>query len=64
VIESIGYTDDGIVWMKILFEHEKQQGSMVIGLSQDKAKEISKILLSAATEAGEKCSVRNSANTH
>jgi hypothetical protein len=64
LIESIGYTEEGFVWMKIVFAKDNQQGSMIVQLSQDKAKEVSNVLMTAAIEAGEKYGVRNSSNTH
>jgi hypothetical protein len=64
VIESIGYTEDGFIWIKVIFEFEKKPASMIVMLSPDKAMEVSKILAAASTEAKEKCGVRNSTNTH
>lgn len=60
MIESIGYTEDGYIWMKVVFEIENKPVSMIIALSQERAMEVSKILAAASTEAKEKCGVRNS----
>jgi len=51
VIESIGYTDDGFVWVRIMFEVHGEKNSMIITMSQDKAKEISEMFILAASEA-------------
>ena len=62
MIESIGYTEDGFVWMKVTFEFEKKPASMIVALSPDKAMEVSKILAAASTEVKEKYGVRDSTN--
>lgn len=64
MIESIGYTNDGMVWMNVAVEHQGQRGTMVVTMTQDQAREISHDLITAADEAGEKNRVRDSSNTH
>lgn len=54
MIESIGYTDDGFVWMKINFEVNGDMNSMVVTMSQDKARQVSEMLILATTEADAK----------
>jgi len=54
VIESIGYTDDGFVWMKILFDINGDKNCMIITVTQDKAREISDMLVLASDEAKRK----------
>ena len=54
MIESIGYTDDGFVWMKILFEINGDKNCMIITVTQDKAREISDMLVLASDEAKRK----------
>ena len=54
MIESIGYTDDGFVWMRILFEINGEQNCMIVTVTQDKAKEISDMLVLAVEEAKHK----------
>jgi len=54
VIESIGYTDNGLVWMRILFDINGEKNCMVITVTQDKAKEISDMLVLAVKEAKHK----------
>lgn len=64
MIESIGYTNDGMVWMNVVFEHQGQRGNLVVQMTQDRAREISGVLINAANAAEEKNGVRDSANTH
>ena len=54
MIESIGYTDDGFVWMRILFDINGDQNCMIITVTQDKAREISNMLVLASDEAKRK----------
>ena len=54
MIESIGYTDDGFVWMRILFDINGEQNCMIITVTQDKAREISDMLVLASDEAKRK----------
>ena len=54
MIESIGYTDDGFVWVNILFNRTGENESMLLTMTQGKAREISKMLIVAADEAEQK----------
>jgi hypothetical protein len=51
VIESIGYTEDGFVWMNIVFEREGQKGTIVLTMPPNRVREISKTLITAADGA-------------
>ena len=54
MIESIGYTDDGFVWVNILFNRTGENESMLLTMTQAKAREISKMLIVASDEAEQK----------
>lgn len=51
MIESIGYTNDGFVWMRIMFEINGDKNSMIVTMNQEKAREISQMLIVASDEA-------------
>lgn len=51
MIESIGCTEDGKVWMKVLFEIDNKQATLIIPMTQDKARQIGEVLSNAADEA-------------
>lgn len=64
MIENIGYTHDGMVFMSLKIEHEGQHGTFVMTMTPQMAKNASEVLNQAAQEAEEKYGVRNSSNTH
>ena len=54
MIESIGYTEDGMVWVNIVFDNEGKKGTLVLTMAQGRALDVSKALITAATEAEKK----------
>ena len=51
MIESIGYTEDGFVWINVVFEQNGQRGTLVLTMPPDRVREVSKTLLTAADGA-------------
>ena len=51
MIDSVGYTEDGKVWMHVLFKHDNEPVKMIITMSQQQAQEVSKSLAIAVEEA-------------
>lgn len=64
MIESIGYTDDGLVWVRLIMEVNKERQSGVLILTPEMARDVSGKLVQASNGAEEKIGVRNSSNTH
>ena len=51
MIDSVGYSEDGKVWMSIYFRYEEQPVKMVVTMSQEQAREVSGSLTEAADGA-------------
>ena len=51
MIDSVGYTEDGKVWMDVLFKHEEQPVKIIITMDPEKARNVSSSLVEAANEA-------------
>ncbi|MCK5551794.1 MAG: hypothetical protein KAJ09_01530, partial [Deltaproteobacteria bacterium] len=51
MIKSVGYTEDGTVWMNVVFKHEGHEGCMIITMPIDQAREVSMSLNKAAESA-------------
>jgi len=51
VIESIGYTEDGMVWVNVVFDNQGQKGTIVLTMAHNRAREVSVALTQAAEEA-------------
>jgi len=51
MIESVGYTDDGLVWMNVKFDYQGQKATLNISMGQEHAREIAESLVKAANEA-------------
>ena len=63
MIQSIGYTEDGIVWMQMGLEVNQETHTGTLMLTPEMARQVS-IKLTDAADLAEKTNVRNSSNTH
>jgi hypothetical protein len=65
MIESIGYTGDGQVWLRMVLDINGQGMTGTLMLKSPFAREVAKKLIEAAEKAEMVApDVRNSANTH
>lgn len=39
MIEQVGYTEDGLIWMNVLIEHNGQKATLNLQMTQDQAQE-------------------------
>ena len=51
MIQSVGYTDDGRVFVNIRIDQEDNHGTIVLTVTPEFAKRVSKNLIEAAEEA-------------
>jgi len=51
MIESVGYTVDGVVWIKLVMEVEGQKSMGVLTMTPQMTREVTKTLLEAADKA-------------
>ncbi len=51
MINDVGYTEDGQVWIDILFKHENQPVKMVVTMNPEQAEAVSKSLTEASSMA-------------
>lgn len=51
MIESMGYTKDGIVWLKFLMDINGTESSGILSITPDYARSLSKSLIEAADKA-------------
>lgn len=64
MIESIGYTDNGLVWVSMLVDWEGHHGKIVATFTPDQAVDIAGKFIKASDGARETANVRDSSNTH
>ena len=66
MIDGIGYTEDGQVWMRLVIEINGQRGNGTLILKPDFAREVAKSLITSADKAAgfipEKTNERDSPN--
>jgi len=48
MIDSVGYSEDGTVWMSILFKHDNHPVKMVVTMPPEQAEAVSKNLAEAS----------------
>lgn len=60
MIESVGYTDDGKVWLKMVFEVEKKPMQGVLSIPPEVAQELSDNIAKAVVGAKENLNGRDS----
>ena len=51
MIESVGYTVDGVVWLKVTIQVEGQTSMGVLTMTPQMTREVTKTLLEAADKA-------------
>lgn len=62
MIDSVGYTDDGKVWLRILSTINNEPMAGVLTVTPDNARKIADSLMTAADTAGSLLNVGNGAN--